>query len=157
MNRACVTLSLSLTLLCVGPSVANAAPHPFTGTLVLDIGTIAPITIQADGEVNVSPIDGSFTLPAGEFTFVGIVTPPQTISENFASVELDFSNGAGAFGGTSNPGGVMPLVGTARGHLQPAFGFGTVVVSLSPIGSGGTTVDQVTNGTATATISLIGQ
>ncbi len=154
MNAA---LRFSILCLFLVPSTALAVLVPFTGTLEFDVGTITPFSVAGSGMVDVSPVDGSFTLPAGAFAISTTRIPPQTPSEVYASVGFFLSNVAGTFGGPGAAGGTVPLAGSVVGRPQPFLGFPDITGSGAPIGGGVTTVATVSNGATSAMVEFQGE
>ncbi len=144
---------VALGLAAAAPAYAKL--FDYTASLELGIGSITPFTIEANGQIDVSP-DGSFTFPAGILTTTRTLVPPQTTSEAIASVEFQMTNGEGTFGGPATPGGTMSLNGQAVLHLQPFLGFPALSLGISPLGVGGTATVTGSNGSTSLTATLTG-
>lgn len=163
--RALRPLHLAALSLCLlAAPVAQAASVPFTGTLTLEIGTLAPVEIQGSGVATVNgrapfvgPLRaltipaGAFATPAGAFaTPVGAFATVVDVQNRTIQVRrgrsctADHPNvecpgrgvaGFGGLDGTAVIGGLTHTAGSgALTFPAPAFS-----VALAPVGSGSTT------------------
>jgi hypothetical protein len=144
-------------------SQAQAVTLGFTGTLMVQIGTLAPISLPGGGSASVNgaqPPGGPVTqlqLPANAFATalqIGV-----TGAEPISGISLEAQNGPGAFGaaGLGPLGGQMPIQGVAKVCLfNGGPGCGTALtnlsVPLSVIGQGG---QQLVGGDAVA-LTIVG-
>jgi hypothetical protein len=154
--RALVALFAGAVLaIGLGAGAAGAAPKAFTGTLRLEIGSLAvPLVINGSGVTDVDPSDGSFTMPLGIFATASAVQLATTTTASIASSMcggltamfpafpicavqlLSAGNQVGSFFPISGY-GVMPLGGTANALLfgiNPTTAAASIALPLAPIG-----------------------
>jgi hypothetical protein len=126
---------------------AHAATLPFSGTLSINLSTLAPVTLPGSGTatVNGAGVPGHLTalqLPASPFSVAGLglpVTNPDSFP--IAGVQITAHNTVGNFVGSGGAGftGIMPIVGFAKVCLFNACkaAVANLSVPLDLVGAGG--------------------
>ena len=146
--RACAGLAIG-----AWAGSAAAAALPYQAELTIELANLAPVSASASGTANVAA-DGSFTLPASVFQVDRTATGPTTAKQIFTKASFAFHNGAGMFGGPTQPGGPMPLLGKVKLFAKPAFNLPPATLTLTKAFSSGTATAMVSNGMTAATLSL---
>ncbi len=139
-------LRLAPMLALLFASSAGASVLPFTGTFLVEIGSIVT-GFTASGSATVNGSGGgaqivSLSLAAGHFATTGLTTSVTDPGQfPIRGLQVTLANGAGAFAetGMGELNGVMPLLGTAKVCLFGACGaaVANLSVPLTVIGVGG--------------------
>jgi hypothetical protein len=128
-------------------SRALAAASSFTGTLTIEIASVAlPVvpgagTAIVNGSSGFSPIT-AVDLPAGAFATVAVVAVTDPGASPIKGFQLNVANAAGGFTGVPGSGsfgGALPLAGSTKVCLfgPCSAAVANVIVPLSPVGQGG--------------------
>jgi hypothetical protein len=150
MNMRRLLFAVAACVLVLGAAGSvQAAPLAFTGSIAVQIATLPPVVLTADGDANVNGSGGTghltaLDLPAGIAAIANFVVPvTDPAAFPIVGVQVTAMNGAGTFdvdSGTLE--GQMPILGTAKVCLFAACSApppANVVVPLSNVGVGGTT------------------
>ncbi|MGH0029805.1 MAG: PEP-CTERM sorting domain-containing protein [Myxococcota bacterium] len=172
-----LSLPILLSTLLVLPWAAQAVPLPFTGTLTLQLGSLAPVTVNGSGVAVVNgagPVGAGPThlsLPAGAFSTMVTLMPSVPLTP-IVQFQVSGANGVIAVGAgepacpvphtpvTCGGGGALQ----GRGGLQGLLAIGvlgtfgsplaTLPIPLGVVGGGGVTT--AINSSLPATARLFG-
>jgi hypothetical protein len=144
------SIALVAALLIFPASRAESAARTFSGTLAIQVATLAPIAVPGAGIAIVNGSSGSghltaLAVPVGAFATTGFVVPiTDPGAAPIVGVQVTAANGAGSFagvGGSGSFGGVMPLAGTVKVCLfgPCSIAVANLDVPLSVVGNGGAT------------------
>jgi hypothetical protein len=146
MSAALLLMALGLV---IAPTRAGAAA--FTGTLVIELGTLPPANFNGSGSVTSTPTQ--LTIPSGVFT--GTFGTPITGQVPLTFINMNISNAPGSFTGTPLQ-GTMPIRGGANVLANLGAGPTTLVKVPFTVTSGGVlTAGLGFGGTIPATGGLI--
>jgi len=142
------TASLAALAVLSAPGAAHAAELPFVGSLVVQIGSFAPVGVTGSGVATVNGAGAAggllerLQLAPGVFSVSGLTVPVSGLSP-ISGLQATVANGAGDFERSGGAlGGPMALNGLAKVCLFLACSQGppeTLTVPLSVIGVGGST------------------